>query len=93
MPAYAVDAVVRRSKPLQATRDGEFAGVALSPATIERSGLADGEPASVRQGAGEAVLGVVADRRVPDGCAFLPGGVPATAALGADGGAVVLQRP
>ena len=92
VPAYAVDAVVRRSKPLQATRDGEFAGVALSPATIERTGLADGEPASVRQGAGEAVLGVVADRRVPDNCAFLPGGVPATAALEADG-AVVLHRP
>ena len=93
VPAYAVDAVVRRSKPLQATRDGEFAGVALSPATIERIGLADGEPASVRQGAGEVVLGVVADRRVPDGCAWLPGGVPATVALDADGGAVVLDRP
>jgi len=92
VPAYAVDAVVRRSKPLQATRDGEFAGVALSPATIERIGLADGEPASVRQGAGEVVLGVVADRRVPDGCAWLPDGVPATVALDADGGAVVLDR-
>ena len=92
VPTYAVDALVRRSKPLQATRDGEFAGVALSPATIERMGLADGEPASVRQGAGEVVLGVVADRRVPDDCAFLPGGVPATAALDADGGAVVLHR-
>ena len=81
VPMYASDALVRRSKPLQATKEGEFVGVGLSPATIERIGLTDGEPASVRRGADEVVLGVIADRRVPDDCALLPVGLAATAAL------------
>ena len=83
---------MRRSKPLQATKDAEFSGVALSPATLERLGLAGGEPVRVRQGGGSVVLGAVADRRVPDGCACLPVGITATAALDAGDGTVVLDR-
>ena len=92
VPIYAADALVRRSKPLQATKDAEFSGVALSPATLERLGLAGGEPVRVRQGGGSVVLGAVADRRVPDGCACLPVGITATAALDAGDGTVVLDR-
>ena len=92
VPIYAADALVRRSQPLRATRDGEFAGVALSPATIERIGLADGESAEVRQGGGSIVLDVVADRRIPDGCAFLPAGLFATAALDMGDNSVVLGK-
>ena len=93
VPMHAVDALVRRSKPLQATKDAEFRGVGLSPATIERLGLTDGEPAVVRQNGGSVTLRVVADRRVPDDCAYLPAGVPGTVALGAGDGAVVIDRP
>ena len=93
VPMHAVDALVRRSKPLQATKDAEFRGVGLSPTTIERLGLADGEPAVVRQNGGSVTLRVVADRRVPDDCAYLPAGVPGTVALGAGDGAVVIDRP
>ena len=82
VPIYAADALVRRSKPLQSTRDAEFGGAALSPVTIERIGLAEGESAEVRQSSGSVVLDVVADRRVPDGCTWLPAGVSATTALG-----------
>ena len=92
VPTYAADALVRRSQPLQATRDAEFAGVSLSRATLERLGLNDGESAVVRQGGGEVVLDVVVNPRVPDGCAWLPAGVPATAALDAGDDAVVLAR-
>ena len=92
VPIYAADALVRRAKPLQETKDAVFAGIALSPATIERLGVGDGESVMVRQGAGSAGLAVVADRRVPDGCAFLPAGVPATMALDADVGAVEIER-
>ena len=92
VPTYAADALVRRSKPLQATRDAEFAGVSLSPATMERLGLNDGESAVVRQGVGSVVLDVVADSRIPDECACLPAGIPATATLDAGGGPVALDK-
>ena len=92
VPMHAVDALVRRSQPLQATKDAEFAGVGLSPATIGRLGLADGEPAVVRQNGASVTLDVVADRRVPDGCAHLPAGTPATAALVVGDGTVGIDR-
>ena len=92
VPIYAADALVRRARPLQETKDAAFAGVALSPATIERLGLGDGESVLVRQGAGSAGLAVVADRRVPDDCACLPAGVPATAALDEGNGAVEIEK-
>ncbi len=92
VPMHAVDALVRRSKPLQATKDAEFAGVGLNPATIERLGLADGEPAVVRQNGGSVTLRIIADWRVPDGCAYLPAGIPATAALDVGDGAIVIDK-
>ena len=92
VPIYAADALLRRARPLQATKDAEFAGVSLSPSTIERLGLNDGESVVVRQGVGSVNLEVVADPRVPASCAFLPAGVPATVALGAGDATVVLER-
>ena len=92
VPMHAVDALVRRSKPLQATKDAEFAGVGLNPATIEHLGLADGEPAVVRQNGGSVTLPVVADWRVPEGCAYLPAGIPATAPLDVGGDLIMIDR-
>ncbi len=92
VPIHAADPLVRRSKPLQATKDGEFAGIALNPATLERLGFTGGERVLVRQGAGSVALDVVADCRLPDGCACLPAGIGATAALDAGAGTLVLDR-
>ena len=92
VPIYATDPLVRRSEPLQATKDGEFAGVGLSPQTLQRAGLAAGERVLVRQGAGSVALAVVADNRLPDGCACLPAGIGATATLDASAGSLVLDR-
>ena len=88
VPIYAADALVRRSGPLQATKDAEFLGVAVSPATLESLGLVGGELIRVRQNGRSVTLGAVADRRIPDGCVGLPSGIPATAALGTGDGAV-----
>ena len=92
VPIYATDPLVRRSEPLQATKDGEFAGVGLSPQTLQRAGLAAGERVLVRQGAGSVALDVIADNRLPDGCACLPAGIGATAALDASAGPLILDR-
>ena len=92
VPIYATDPLVRRSEPLQATKDGEFAGVGLSAQTLQRTGLVAGERVLVRQGAGSVALDVVADDRLPDGCACLPAGIGATTALDASAGSLVLDR-
>ena len=92
MPIYAADALVRRSRPLQATRDAQLAGVSMSPATMEHLGVEIGEPAEVRQGDGGVVLDVVADGRIPEGCAFLPAGIPATAVFGRGDGPVAIHK-
>ena len=92
VPAYAVDALVRRAKPLQATKDGRFEGVGLSPGTLERMGFAVGERIVVRQNGISVALDVVADRRLPDGCVCVPAGIAATAALDAGAGVLVLDR-
>ena len=92
VPIYAADALVRRSKPLQATKDAELAGVALSPATIERLGLAVGKPAVIRRNGGSITLDILADRRIPDDCACLPAGMSASAALDAGDGTVVIGK-
>ena len=93
VPIYAADALVRRSKPLQATKDSEFAGVALNPATLERIGLTEGEQALVCQDGRSVTLDIVADGRLPDDCVYLPAGIAASAALDAGDGGVVLDRP
>ena len=92
VPIYAADALVRRSRPLQATRDAQLAGVSLSPATLEHLGVENGESVEVRQGGGGVVLDVVADERTPDGCAFLPAGIPAAAVLGPGDGPVAIHK-
>ena len=70
VPTHAVNAMVRRSKSLQATKDSEFRGVGLSPDKVEGLGLADGEPTVVRQNREPVTLGIVMDSggpRVPAG--------------------------
>ena len=46
VPIYAADPLVRRSKPLQATKDGEFAGVGLSPENPAPYGIRRGRAGS-----------------------------------------------
>jgi len=92
VPIHAADALVRRSKPLQATGDAEFVGAALSPETSERLVLTVGKPAVIRRAGGSVTLNILADRRVPDDCVLLPAGVPAGAALDVGSGTVVIDK-
>ena len=92
VPIHAVDALVRRSKPLQATKDGELMGVGVTPSTLERLGFGNGESVVVRQGVSSRNFNIVADRRVPADCAYLPAGVLATAAFGRRDEPIVLER-
>jgi NADH-quinone oxidoreductase subunit G len=72
---YSVDALCRRSAPLQQTAQAQSRFVGLNPADAGRLGLAGGDRARVRQGdepsGGSAVVEVVVSERVPAGAAWL----------------------
>ncbi len=92
LPLYSIDPLVRRSKPLQATRDVITAAVYLNSTTASRQGLAANEVVRVTQGGFHAQLPVVIDEGVPNQCVFIPAGVEGNQMLGDAYGSVELQQ-
>jgi NADH-quinone oxidoreductase subunit G len=90
VPLYAVDAMVRRAAPLQATRDADVAQIRANAATLAAAGLAGASEATLRQGGHEVVLPLVSDERLPDNAVFLPAGLAESAGLGGSFSAVEL---
>jgi NADH-quinone oxidoreductase subunit G len=92
VPMYAVDGLTRRAEALQATHDAMEAAVYINAAMAERAGLQEGFNALVRQGGDQAVLPMVIDERVPEGCALIPAALAETTSLGASFAAVELNK-
>jgi NADH-quinone oxidoreductase subunit G len=92
VPIYAADAIVRRSRSLQRTRDAAPPVAWMNRALFEQLGLRDGDALRVRQGAGEALVDAAIDDRLPAGCLRLAAARPETAALGALYGTVTVER-
>jgi len=92
VPIYSADAIVRRSRSLQLTRDAAPPVAWMNRALFEQLGLRDGDGLRVRQGAGEALVDAAIDDRLPAGCIRLAAARPETAALGAMFGAVTAER-
>ena len=92
VPIYFGDALVRRSEPLQATRDARPPAARMAPALMDRLGLVQGDRVRVMQDGGEATLPVQADASVPPGCVRIAAAHPRTAGLGDMFGAVTLER-
>ena len=92
LPIYAVDPVVRRSPPLQATTDHIVGALYLNRATAERLGLSEADTVQATQAGHTATLPLVIDEGVPDGCVFIPQAVPGSDSLGAACGPVALQK-
>jgi len=92
VPIHAADAIVRRSQPLQRTRDAAPPVAWMNRALFEQLGLREGDALRVRQGAGEALVNAAIDDRLPAGCLRLAAARPETAALGAMSGAVTAER-
>jgi NADH-quinone oxidoreductase subunit G len=82
VPIYRIDGMVRRAPSLQRTRDNMGPVACMNPREAQRQGV--GGKARVRVfGAGESVaLDFLIDRRIPDGCVWIPAGYPETVALG-----------
>jgi len=81
-PIYATDPLVRRSMPLQNSRDGKQAFALMPDSVMSKLGLQDGDTVKVKQGDGEATLAAKADNGVPDACVWVATGLPQTQALG-----------
>ena len=92
VPIYFSDAIVRRSAPLQATRDAVQPSAYMHSAALGKLGMKSGEIIMVGQGQGSARLKIVADDTLPQGVVRVAAGHAATAALGAMFGTVTVER-
>ncbi len=92
VPMYAVDALVRRASALQQTPDAQPAAITICTKLAQRLGLEEAAQACVRQGTGQAVLPLVIDDSVPDGCVWVSAGLSGSAVLGPMFGAVELEK-
>ena len=91
LPIYAVDALVRRSAPLQATGDALTAGIYINSATAKAQNLSQGQTASVKQNGFKATLPVFVSDAIPADSAFIPMATEGAATLGAGYGDVELS--
>jgi NADH-quinone oxidoreductase subunit G len=92
VPIYSSDPLVRRSPPLQKTRDAEPPAAFVSPVLYERLGLRAGDFLRVRSEAAEIIVPVALDSRLPHGCIRLAAARLETARLGAMFGTVTAER-
>jgi NADH-quinone oxidoreductase subunit G len=92
VPIYFTDPLVRRSAPLQETKDAERPRAWMNAKLLARLGLGRNDLVLVRQGEGQARLQVALDERLPDECVRIAAGHPATAGLGAMTGTVTLEK-
>ena len=91
-PIYAIDSLVRRAGALQRTADARVAVATVSAATAETLGATEGDQVTIVQGDGRAVLPLVVDDRIPEGCVAVASGLAETSALGSSFGSITLDR-
>ena len=92
VPIHFADPLVRRSAPLQQTRDAAPPSARMNAATLAQQGVAAGDKVRVIQGEGSALLAAVLDETVPAGCVRVAAAHPATAMLGDLFGAINVER-
>jgi NADH-quinone oxidoreductase subunit G len=92
IPAYFADPLVRRSPPLQKTREARPPRAWMNARLAAQLGVAAGQPVRVKAGAGEAKLMAALDERLPDNCVRISAAHPTTAPLGAMFGTVTLEK-
>jgi NADH-quinone oxidoreductase subunit G len=92
VPMYFGDPLVRRSPPLQKTRESQPPRAWMNSRMLGRLGVAAGQPVLVKQGSGEARLMAALDDKLPDDCVRAAAAHPTTAKLGAMFGAVTVEK-
>ena len=92
VPMYFADPLVRRSPPLQKTRESQPPRAWMNARMLQRLGVAAGQPVLAKQGSGEARLMAALDDRLPDDCVRLSAAHPTTAKLGAMFGTLTVEK-
>src|SRR5205814_9415434 len=92
VPMYFADPLVRRSPPLQKTRESQPPRAWMNSRLLQRLGVAAGQPVLVKQGSGEARLMAALDDKLPDDCVRVSAAHPTTAKLGAMFGTLTLDK-
>jgi NADH-quinone oxidoreductase subunit G len=82
VPPYAADALVRRARSLQQTRDAAPPVAWMNRALFEKLGLREGDQLRVRQDGGEALIAAAIDDKLPANCIRLATARPETSTLG-----------
>ena len=83
LPIYVVDALLRRSPPLQQSVDGLEADKALMhPLTAEQYELLDSNVVSVKQSSNTIEFPLQLSETIPEGCIWIGLAVPGTESLG-----------
>lgn len=90
-PIYRVDAVVRRSQPLQQSAAAAMLAIYVNSKVAKRFNLRTGREATVMKRGGEVTLPVVIDDRLPDDGVYVPCGYAETIVLGAAFGPIDLK--
>ncbi|MBN8440547.1 MAG: NADH-quinone oxidoreductase subunit G [Thauera sp.] len=91
VPIYFTDPLVRRAPSLQKTRDAAAPVARIAPATLASLGIEPGSKVKV-SGAGQIQITAVADDGVAEGCVRISAAHAATAALGAMGAQLSVER-
>jgi len=92
VPLHFADPLVRRSPPLQQTRDARAPAAAIHPETLAELGIEDGDQVTVRKGEAQVVLTALADCAVARGCAQISAAHETTVALGPMFGRITVER-
>ena len=90
VPLYAVDNLVRRATPLQLTRDARVQAAFINERQAAALQVAEGDQIHARQRHEMVKLPVVIDNRIPDGCVYIPSGIPGSEDLGLHGAPIEL---
>ncbi|NND90761.1 MAG: NADH-quinone oxidoreductase subunit G [Granulosicoccus sp.] len=91
-PIYATDPIVRRAPALQKSLDGAQAFASMAGAELHKLSLAEGDSVSVKQNGAEVRLPVKLNDDIPEGCVWIPAGLPETASLGELFGVIEVSR-
>jgi NADH-quinone oxidoreductase subunit G len=92
VPIYFADPLVRRSPPLQKTRDAQAPRAWMNAKLMQQLGVQAGGLVLVKQGGGEAGLVAALDDKLPDNCVRVAAGHASTADLGPMFGALSVEK-